>query len=51
MTVLTDVVVPVLAIGNEVPVAFLFASVTLKLSCANTSWSAQGGTDVAEEMG
>ena len=43
------VVVPVLSVGSEGVVAFLIASVTLNLSCANTSWNAQRGMDVAEE--
>ena len=49
VTVLVTVVVSVPSIGSEGVVAFLIASVTLNLSCANTSWNAQRGMDVAEE--
>ena len=49
VTVLVTVVVSVPSIGSEGVVAFLIASVMLNLSCANTSWNAQRGMDVAEE--
>ena len=44
------VVLPVLPIASE-EVASFIASVTLKLSSADTSWDAQEGMDVAEETG
>ena len=51
LRVLVIVVLPVLPTASEEVVASLIASVTLKLSSANTSWDAQGGMDVAEETG
>ena len=48
--VLVIVVISVPSIGSKGVVAFVMASVTLKLSCANTSWNAQGGMDEAEEI-